>query len=410
MAKKMLSVLLILCILCGLIPNTTWAAEIGPLYLNQGIIDDDTKWAEFKDAVRNATAEDTVTIEVSGEVALSEPLTNSKGASFIIKGDGPDNTSIQPDATSKSFDGKTYLFTFYDGDFATPSSVVVQDITFDGTNNTPLLSITGAESATLHNCRFQNGSASTSSRGSVALNSVHTGVIRNCTFSNNKGAASLVNTGCLYINCRRNATSESGSVEVINSHFLNNFGHSGGAMYVFGQQTFVHIDNACTFTGNQAGQRGGAIHCHGTVFVDGATFTDNKSDGLGGAFYVSAQDVPLDDDSQSVAHNYGVLILNGGTEGMSVTGSTAGTAGGAAYVNSNGTLVLMGKLNIWDNKVDGNDNNIFTAGTSGHIVPTQTFLDLTDGRNWRVGISTGSPRRNQDVVRQGDGSFVLTLS
>ena len=109
----MLSVLLILCILCGLIPNTTWAAEIGPLYLNQGIIEDDTKWAEFKDAVRNATAEDTVTIEVSGEVALSEPLTNSKGASFIIKGDGPDNTSIQPDATSKSFDGKTYLFTFY---------------------------------------------------------------------------------------------------------------------------------------------------------------------------------------------------------------------------------------------------------------------------------------------------------
>lgn len=159
MRKKALSLLLIFCLVIGMIPTVAQAAATASLTLTQAIIDDDAEWEKFKDAVKTAEAGDTVTIAVRGVVALSEPLTNSKGASFIIKGNGQNNATIKPDAASKSFDGKTYLFTFYDGDFATPSSVVVQDITFDGANKTPLLSITGAESVTLHNCRFQNGSA-----------------------------------------------------------------------------------------------------------------------------------------------------------------------------------------------------------------------------------------------------------
>lgn len=120
MAKKILSIALLLCICIGLMPMSVFAAESNTLWLTPDTVGNIEQWETFKNAVRDAEAGDTVTIIVSEVVTLPAPLANAHGASFIIKGNGQSTTTVKPTVPSESFNGNTCLFAFYDADYATP--------------------------------------------------------------------------------------------------------------------------------------------------------------------------------------------------------------------------------------------------------------------------------------------------
>lgn len=408
--NRILSLLLCLCLLLGFIPSTGIAAEWITSYddvitfnaANMG------NWADNKSRFENAPTGSAIKVIIVGEVQIPEPLKNTNGANFYIMGEGND-ASISPRLLSEEDEEKfrgTHLLTFENT--ATTPELHIRNVTLDGGRATGLVAVKGYREVrfgtdtkkheAVDAVTFRKGYIDTGNGGSVRLEEVSLAVLRNCTFTDNKGNGNLPTTGCLYYSMQGKAMNV-GDTEpgmfIDTCQFNGNDAHSGGAMYVYGKNAYAYVGPDCVFKDNHATQRGGAIQCHGTVNVDNAIFTENKSDGLGGTIYVSASTV----ESGGKGENYfGVLTLsgrpNGDTQGftnkerdsgLTITGSHAGTAGGAVYIAKDATALLMGELHIMGNTVgeDDRDSNIYTASTDGHIVCTmKRKIIWRDGRKF----------------------------
>lgn len=413
MVKRVLSILLICCLIVGIIPTTALAATT-KLTLDSSTTENVATWNDFAAQFSAAEAGDVVKIEVTESVELPTPLKNEKGASFYIT--GAKGVTVKPFIRTVEDEQKfkdTHLFTFKNG--TTESVLDVKNVTLDGDNKTGLLYVSqygfvclgSNNDGTKSPVVFQNGSTAMMSVASVRLEEIHVARVWDCTFDGNKGNSNSPTTGCLYFSMNSKPLKYGGidhtGLNVKGCTFNNNTAHSGGAMYVYGQHAYAYIDPTTTFTNNKATQRGGAIHCHGTVMVDSSSFSGNSSEGLGGTIYVSANKSATSTGEEK--NNFGVVVLNGrpdedGGTGLTISRSHAGTAGGAVYIAKDATVMLMGELHITDNTVgegaEERDSNIYTAGTDAHIVCTKRFVECA--HNGAVGISTSSPETKQDII------------
>lgn len=350
--NRVIALLLCVCLLLGMIPSMAFAIDWMTYDVEVILKEDDVneRWDIIKKQVEDATGDQTVLIRVVGKAEIPEPLQNTNGAIFCIEGEGNTPTII-PKAgkeAEKKFQDEHLLS--FESSSGSPG-LYIRNLTLDGDDKAGLLSVSGYGDlwfgsddkvpTPTANVIFQNGRTGMGKAGSVRIEEVPHVVMRNCWFKGNKGNLNSANTGCLYYSMKgelADSSKYSAGMYLDACKFIGNEAHSGGAMYVYGNSAYAYVGPDCYFVDNYTTQRGGAIHCHGTVNVDNSVFERNHSDGMGGTFYVSAGQVESPTVPGQRDNYYGVLVLSGrpagheqgfdekheGT-GLTITGSNAGT-------------------------------------------------------------------------------------
>ncbi len=196
-----------------------------------------------------------------------------------------------------------------------------------------------------------------------------------CVFWDNVTSTTLPTSGgAIYIGSNY-------TVKMEDVEFARNKAHSGGAVYVYNSFVFA---KDCDFGlrtpspgfQNEAGQRGGAVHCHGTMVLKDCTFQRNISNQNGGGIYVS-----------SSAEVQGIVLL----DNTSIRNNYALASGGGVYVSSDSTLYLRGPSTVTGNHIyiaqmddEPWENNIFYTTVSSRVV-------LLDEQTGEIGVSTANP-------------------
>ena len=253
---------------------------------------------------------------------------------------------------------------------ANGGSIALNDIVFDGLKedvtglflyNNTYRENTGVKQLSVTGCTFRDfcpqqgtqygGAVGTATFG--ASHGVHCEIaVTGCTFENNRSnTGSVTYGGALYagrdVRC-----------VVRSSSFTGNSANTGGAAAVY--SGLLDIDGSCSFSGNEASQRGGTIHDAGTVILkdlDSSNFRSGSCGQFGGAVTVASN-----------PDFTGRLVL----DHCSIRGFTAGNAGGGVYVYSGSELYLYGGSSVTGNTNQENiDNqqvsyasNIHTASSS----------------------------------------------
>lgn len=186
------------------------------------------------------------------------------------------------------------------------------------------------------------------------------------------------NGGALYINA--------GFSTIDNTVFSGNASDFGGAVRIDSAVT-VNINNS-SFTGNSAGQEGGAIWSEGALDVTDSVFSDNSSNDSGGAIQSGVGGSLLVDgttfDGNSADYGGAIQLYsgNGTVANSTISGNSAQFRGGGVHI--------LGNMTIQNTTVTGNSaangggvyntaalniaNSIFANSPSGgDCVNTGTF-------------------------------------
>lgn len=245
----------------------------------------------------------------------------------------------------------------------------------------------GVKRLTVSGCSFENlcpqqgnqygGGVGTATSGSS--HGVHCEMeITDCRFENNRSnTGSVTYGGALY-------AGKDVRCVIRSSSFTGNSANTGGAAAVY--SGLLDIDGSCSFSDNEASQRGGTIHDAGTVILRGldeSNFRGGSSGQFGGAVTVASN-----------PDFTGRLVLDACT----VSGFTAGNAGGGVYIYSGSELYLYNGSSVKDNHNEENiDNrpvsyasNIHTASSSARI--------YVGGKTGEVGVSTSNPAEHKVLV------------
>ena len=178
-----------------------------------------------------------------------------------------------------------------------------------------------------------------------------------------------------------------GTLNLRGCDFMGNGAQNGAAVYISSGAS-VKI-NGGNLTNNIAGINGGVVYCDGVLGMDAITFNDNKAgnnktEGNGGAIYVSsAGTVALSDstgvgnkmNNNSASKNGGAIYAGGKLEigGITATANNA-NAGGMIYIDGSGSVTLKANTSITENKSNTQGGAIYDAGTlaiSGKIAVKQ---------------------------------------
>ncbi len=226
--------------------------------------------------------------------------------------------------------------------------------------------------ALIENSVFQNNSAAL---GGAALcfrsAPTQTVTVRNTLFYNNVGADPTTGYGgALYVDL-------SSRVTVIDSVFLGNHAHFGGAAYVgadaaltlHGTGTGSIFTSALQLNGNRATEDGGALYNNGgTLAIDGALITANQTPtqtalaGYGGAvFNTGALTLARSHLSQNQGRYGGAVFVGGEGQGAAQATldhvtfklNTAGSLGGGLYTNNALTSVTITNTLFYLNTAPG---------------------------------------------------------
>ncbi len=368
--RKIIALVMALCILCGMLPTTGAAA------------------AETRSTAVSSEAELRTAVENNGEITLStetisisEPIRIKKDKTITIVGSAVGRTTINAsDDWKGEYDG---LFIIEDN-----ATVVFKNLVLDGKNTTRCVNVQGPTgTVTLDYVMVQNGNAGGGGGGGVYVAGGGSGTLtitNGCVFQYNQTEVAIpTGGGAIYVGSHWTAHISPGEgFDWIN--FTGNKSHSGACIYSY--QSYV-LAEKCRFgtssvpkAQNQAGQRGGAVHCHGTVVLKDCEVRHNTSDQYGGGIYVSA-------DGKA----RGVVLL----DNTKVEGNDADNNGGGVFVASMGSLYLKNGSSITGNslvtssdeslKPDwSNQNNLYYSNALGRIV-------LCDDSVGPIGISTANP-------------------
>lgn len=346
-----------------------------------------------REALEGAQAGDVINIDVPGEVRLRDALKSSNGADIHFRGTGSGSIITVDRGNNCFYTGGGTAGTLEDPEGAlinvTCGNFSATGVTFDAKKMAGATVYAKGDHVQVTNCTFTRAWAD------VAWNtSALTGkkvAIDGCSFVENHGEENASSSTGLYL-----CTSDVGPVsladppiKITNTKFENNVANTGAGFYVYGEESLVYVDSSCSFKNNHASQRGGAFHCHGTVYVDGATFEGNNSDQYGGNIYISSNKSNMEGGKT----HYGAVVLNN----VSITDGFAGNSGGGVFIADNAALVVTGKTTLFGSKsTDGEeekDNDVYVASANSKVVCDKSF-----DNSCKIGISTQNPYTGKDVV------------
>ena len=421
MQRKALSLILILCLLLDVLPNSlaapAAAAERSPLVLQvvkEGVDenDDGGLLKALKDVERLGPAYGVATIEIGSDITLTKPAVFPSNIDIILRSVTGKHYTIR---ASETFDKAKGLELFQVPSYDTYNDhgaiVQITDVTLDGNGLIRSLLVGRNSQVILGRYEASKNMNTTLCNGYVSGVSTNGGAFRaepgsrvyavNVLFENN--TAELGNGtggGAIYLNAA--------AAFLRQCTFKGNKAHSGGAIYAFGGNTSRTI-NGCTVIGmpllmdscifgqgneerNMADQRGGAIHCHGNALIRNTEIVGQHSNQNGGAIYISSQ--------LGGSGVQGKLLL----QNSKVTGNTANGNGAGIYIADGGTLYLYGdQTTVSQNRIQDDSvptpfqsSNVFYSGSNCKIVATSKVSTLQKDENGKplsngIGISTANP-------------------
>lgn len=236
----------------------------------------------------------------------------------------------------------------------TAGYVTVENLSLSGSASERILDITSGQSVTIENVSVTgfelaqqpvridayqyvylydssfSGNTSTGSHGgAVQIAYAFDVYVDGSQFSNNHATSPDAQGGALWADAQ--------TVSVIHSEFTNNSSNGdGGALWV-GEDLDIEFS---TLTGNSAGGRGGAVFVDFYVDVENSTLSSNSAQGSGGALYTATGGV--DAEYSQFAHNVsqangGVFYVEDGSfraDSSTFSGNTAALSGGATWANN----------------------------------------------------------------------------
>lgn len=263
-----------------------------------------------------------------------------------------------------------------------------------------------------------NSSAKAGAINSMAGKNETTTTIKNSKFNNNSAVNGMGGALANSSNAENGSTEGfSGKMSLTDTAFSGNTARNGGALWN-GVQWTVDItggsfdnNSAVTPAGSTYPAQGGAISNSGALNISGVTFSNNKTDGLGGAIFntktgggagsitFNGTNTFTNNTAASKAndiYNAGTITVAGGTTTLNsglilaengkveVTGGTLDMASGSTLDMGNGTLTINGgtfvadaglliKNGATDGSYAANDANKVTDSS---IVGTQGNLNL----------------------------------
>lgn len=319
---------------------------------------------------------------ISGPYETAKQIVIDNGKQITFSGDG---TIKAKDgcfgAMPENLSGKPSSMILVTG---AGSQLTVIDTILDGNESTGVLKARSQSSVILNHATIQKGRLAyeTLEGAGVCLGGsegehVTLHAYGGTTFYKNVGVTNVSSGGALYVGSTDYAQLEDVA-------FIDNQAHSGGAIYTY--KGLVTCTSQTSFSGNLAGQRGGSIHSHGIVILDGTTVSDSTSNQYGGGIYVS---------SDGTDSGKGKVILNNAT----VTGNVAKNTGGGVFVAATAELYIGGSTTVTGNVVrdtaDGDiTSNIHTSNSSSKIY-VYSQLTCNEGQ---IGISTSNPLDGKHVA------------
>lgn len=366
LTQHLMAIILIVAIAIGLLPAVAFGAE------RSSAIPVGSE-SMLRQVISSAPDHEDTIIEITQNIFLSKTIYIPRDKKITIQGTHGKEIIIQPRGEA-SDDLAAGLFVVGDWTNGAATASFANVILDGGRAHRLINSLSGSQLA-LQDVTIRYGRSSGASQhgagiymggGTILANRVFfTGNVAEATTSTMGGAVALASASGQFRQCT----------------FTGNEANSGGAIYFFGGgENSVLLVRNCTFSANNADQRGGAIHCHGYGMITGGSFTGNTSKQYGGAIYISAQD----DGVQ------GKLILRD----ASVTGNEAGNGGGGVFITNHGTLYLDGiKTTVKGNNVSeiiNQPNNIYYSGADSKIVVAS--------KTGEVGISTSNPYNRKLAV------------
>lgn len=295
-----------------------------------------------------------------------------------------------------------------------------------------------------------NSSAKAGAINSMAGKNNSTTTIKNSKFNNNSAVNGM---GGALANSSNNDKENpnqvfSGKMTLTDTTFSGNTARNGGALWN-GAQWTVDItggsfdnNSAVTPAGSTYPAQGGAISNSGALNISGVTFSNNKTDGLGGAIFntktgggagsitFNGTNTFTNNTAAGKAndiYNAGTITVAGGTTTLNsglilaengtvkVTGGTLDMASGSTLDMGDGTLTIAGgtfvadaglliKNGATDGSYAANDANKVTDSS---IVGTQGNLNL---RWFDDDYTLGEYTSVKDaLLKQGGGNAELTL-
>ena len=399
-----------------------------------------------------------------------------KGAGVTVTGTFSGNEATGNEATGKG--GAIYNDGTLDKAGKKGGIMTITDATFDGNKadfggaifNTGTLTINGGSfegntadkaagaiynaadaTLTVDGVTFaNNSSAKAGAINSMAGKNNSTTTIKNSKFNNNSAVNGM---GGALANSSNNDKENpnqvfSGKMTLTDTTFSGNTARNGGALWN-GAQWTVDItggsfdnNSAVTPAGSTYPAQGGAISNSGALNISGVTFSNNKTDGLGGAIFntktgggagsitFNGTNTFTNNTAAGKAndiYNAGTITVAGGTTTLNsglilaengtvkVTGGTLDMASGSTLDMGDGTLTIAGgtfvadaglliKNGATDGSYAANDANKVTdssiVGTQGNLNLRWFDDDYTQGEYTSV---------KDALLKQGGGNAELTL-
>ena len=301
---------------------------------------------------------------VSGNITLSNNILDDND---VIESN---NFAYIQNLIDKANSGDTILINGSYYGFGIPIRVT-KSLTLIGENNATLdaknlskIFYIIADKVEIKNIHFTNGYSQNG--GAVYFNK--TGIVSNCTFTNNTANE---DGGAIYFNC-------SGTVE--NCNFTNNtvtgFDSWGGAVFFWNPGSVKN----CNFINNTANVSGGAVGFYDDGEVTNCNFTDNSANNTGGAvFFYEHGNVTNCNFADNSANKSGGAVFfyeNSNVTNCNFADNKARNSG-AIYFDRNGDVT---NCIFTNNSATENGGAIHFYDGKGRII-NGTFINNTAGKS-----------------------------
>ncbi len=218
---------------------------------------------------------------------------------------------------------------------------------------------------------------------------------------------------CNFVNCTTNRHSGAicvagqygNRVDILNSNFINCSAGIGGAIYVHGngainENYHSNIIN-CTFIGNTATERGGAIGSSQNYLVVENCIFENNTAKQGAAYMLAGIDHGLDGITEG---HYNTMI------NCTFRNNTGTEEGGAIHITGNNNRAI--NCTFWDNyATDGNGSAIYVHGQNSSIINSEFYEhECSRGTVYIIGDNTvieNSTFENNTALKGGAAIYVV---